>query len=269
VLVSCMARAIIRVNSAALPVTLVESELFGYERGAFTGAVTAKAGRLELANHGTLFLDEVGELPLEVQPKLLRAVQEREFERLGGTGVRRVDVRLIAATNRDLEEMVEHGTFRADLYYRLSVFPIRVPPLRERPEDIPPLVRHFVAVFSRDLGRRITSIPAKTMEALQRWQWPGNIRELQNVIERAVILSSGTTLEISPAAFQARIPKRVHDAAPASLPYDEGQRQMILAALRETGGVVGGPEGAAARLGLTRTTLQSKMRRLGIKRPSF
>ena len=199
------ARSFIRINSAALPAALVESELFGYERGAFTGAVASKAGRLELAHQGTLFLDEVGELPLDVQPKLLRAIQEREFERLGGTAVRRVDVRLIAATNRDLEAMVAEGVFRSDLYYRLSVFPIRVPPLRERPEDIPFLVRHFVDVFSRrDATATITTIPAKTFAALQRWHWPGNIRELQNVIERAVILSRGSTLEVPDSTFQEK-----------------------------------------------------------------
>jgi formate hydrogenlyase transcriptional activator len=263
------ARSFIRINSAALPAGLVESELFGYERGAFTGAVSAKAGRLELAHEGTLFLDEVGELALDVQPKLLRAIQEHEIERLGGTAVRRVDVRLITATNRDLERMVADGSFRSDLYYRLSVFPIRVPPLRERPEDIPFLVRHFVGVFSREMHRTITNIPAKTLAALQRWHWPGNIRELQNVIERAVILSRGSTLEVPDSTFQDKTaPKRAADAGAAAR-FADGEREIILRALRAAGGVVGGANGAAARLGLHRTTLQSKMRRLGIERPSF
>jgi formate hydrogenlyase transcriptional activator len=263
------ARSFIRINSAALPSALVESELFGYERGAFTGAVSSKAGRLELAHQGTLFLDEVGELPLDVQPKLLRAIQEREFERLGGTTVRRVDVRLIAATNRDLERMVADGEFRSDLYYRLSVFPIRVPPLRERPEDIPFLVRHFVGVFSRQMHRTITTIPAKTFAALQQWHWPGNIRELQNVIERAVILSRGSTLEVPDSTFQEKAqPDRASGGGTPVL-FTDGEREIILNALRAAGGIIGGPQGAAARLGLRRTTLQSKMRRLGIVRPSF
>ena len=259
----------IRVNSATLPTGLVESELFGYEKGAFTGAVSSKAGRLELAHHGTLFLDEVGELPLDVQPKLLRAVQDQEFERLGGTAVRRVDVRLIAATNRDLEEMVGRGAFRSDLFYRLSVFPIRIPPLRERPEDIPFLVRHFVDVFSRELGRDIRTIPARTLEALQRWPWPGNIRELQNVIERAVIVSPGATLEVPEATFDRKAATAAAARRPAPARYADGEREIILQALRETKGIIGGPGGAAARLGLQRTTLQSKMRKLGIVRPSF
>jgi formate hydrogenlyase transcriptional activator len=266
-------RSFIRVNSAALPANLVESELFGYEKGAFSGAVSAKAGRLELAHHGTLFLDEVGELPLEVQPKLLRAVQEHEIERLGGTSPRRVDFRLIAATNRDLEEMVRHGAFRRDLFYRLNVFPIRIPPLRERPEDIPFLVRHFVDVFSRELGRHITTIPARTMEALQRWPWPGNIRELQNVIERAVIVSTGPALEVPDALVQAKAGAAdpTGDRPEPSMPlrFSDGEREIIMQALRQARGVIGGPGGAAARLGLRRTTLQSKMRKLGIVRPTF
>jgi formate hydrogenlyase transcriptional activator len=262
-------RSFIRINSAALPSALVESELFGYERGAFTGAVTSKAGRLELAHQGTLFLDEIGELPLDVQPKLLRAIQEREFERLGGTAPRRIDVRLIAATNRDLEQMVADGSFRRDLYYRLSVFPIEVPPLRARREDIPFLVRHFVAVFSREMRRTITTIPAKTMAALQEWRWPGNIRELQNVIERAVILSTGSTLEVPESTFQEKMTTGRPNVDNAPVRYTEGEREIILNALRAAGGVIGGPQGAAARLGLRRTTLQSKMRKLGIVRPTF
>jgi formate hydrogenlyase transcriptional activator len=262
----------VRVNGAALPGSLIESELFGYEKGAFTGATTSKVGRFELAHRGTLFLDEVGEIPLDVQPKLLRALQEQEFERLGSTRTQKVDVRLIAATNRDLNGMVAGGTFRSDLYYRLSVFPIFVPPLRDRPEDIAPLVHHFVHKFSREIGRAITTIPASTMEALQKWPWPGNIRELENVIERAVILSPGSTLQVPASAFQGTVPRAAPaGAAPvhAEVPYHEGEREMILKALRDTKGVIAGPDGAAARLGLKRTTLHSKMRKLGIERPSF
>jgi formate hydrogenlyase transcriptional activator len=231
--------------------------------------LTAKAGRLELAHHGTLFLDEVGELPLDVQPKLLRAVQEHEIERLGGGEVRRVDLRLVAATNRNLEEMVSLGMFRSDLYYRLSVFPIRIPPLRERPEDIPFLVRHFVSVFARELGREITTIPSRTLEALQRWSWPGNIRELQNVIERAVIVTTGPTLEVPDAIVQEAAATVTEKKREAPLRFVDGERELILDALHRARGVIGGPSGAAAQLGLRRTTLQSKMRKLGIIRPSF
>jgi len=262
----------VRVNGAALPGGLIESELFGYEKGAFTGATSARVGRFELAHRGTLFLDEVGEIPLDVQPKLLRALQEQEFERLGSTRTQKVDVRLIAATNRDLNSMVAGGTFRSDLYYRLSVFPIFVPPLRERPEDIAPLVHHFVRKFSREIGRGISTIPATTMEALQKWPWPGNIRELENVIERAVILSPGGALQMPTSAFQGgvpRVPAGAMRVVPAETPYHDGEREMILKALRDTKGVIAGPEGAAARLGLKRTTLHSKMRKLGIERPSF
>ncbi len=273
----------VRVNAAAMPATLIESELFGYERGAFTGAVARKVGRLELAERGTLFLDEVGDIPLEVQPKLLRALQEREFERLGGERTRQADVRFIAATNRRLEEMTAAGTFRGDLYYRLSVFPIQVPPLRERTEDIPQLVQHFVRKFSTEIGRTITAIPTTVMDALQAWPWPGNVRELANVIERAVILSPGPSLHVPASAFHpiplpagatSFLPGTVtfkgatRDGADAAS-YRDGEREMILRALREAGGQVGGPEGAAARLGLARTTLHSKMRRLGIVRPPF
>ena len=269
----------VRVNGAALPSSLIESELFGYEKGAFTGAVMSKIGRFELAHRGTLFLDEVGEIPLEVQPKLLRALQEQEFERLGSTRTQKVDVRLIAATNRDLNQMVASGTFRSDLYYRLSVFPIFVPPLRERPEDITPLVHHFVRRFTREIGRNIDTIPAATMDALQKWPWPGNIRELENVIERAVILSPGSSLQVPASAFQGGPPMPRPTAAASTgtagataVPesaYSEGERDMILKALRDAKGIIAGPEGAAARLGLKRTTLHSKMRKLGIERPSF
>jgi formate hydrogenlyase transcriptional activator len=271
------AKTFVRVNGAALPASLIESELFGYEKGAFTGATMSKIGRFELAHRGTLFLDEVGEIPLDVQPKLLRALQEQEFERLGSTRTQKVDVRLIAATNRDLNQMVADGTFRSDLYYRLSVFPIFVPPLRERPEDIAPLVHHFVRKFSREIGREIETISAGTMDALQKWPWPGNIRELENVIERAVILSSGTALQVPASAFQGGPPMSrpaataavAAVASPGEIRYHEGERDMILKALRDTNGVIAGPDGAAARLGLKRTTLHSKMRKLGIERPSF
>jgi len=256
----------IRLSGAALPAGLIESELFGYEKGAFTGAVQARAGRLELAHRGTLFLDEVGDIPAEVQPKLLRVLQEREFERLGGAQTRRVDVRLVAATNRNLEEMVDAGSFRNDLYYRLSVFPIRVPPLRERRGDIPILVQHFVQKASRTMGRHVTTIPKATMDALEGWHWPGNIRELQNVIERAVILSSGSVLHVPHAALPISRQRAAAAAAPNEPRYHSGERAMILKALEESNGVIGGPHGAAARLGLKRTTLQSKMQRLGIKR---
>jgi formate hydrogenlyase transcriptional activator len=271
------AQTFIRVNGAALPANLIESELFGYEKGAFTGAVSSKVGRFELAHRGSLFLDEVGEIPLEVQPKLLRALQEQEFERLGSTRTQKVDVRLIAATNRDLNQMVAGGTFRSDLYYRLSVFPIFVPPLRERTEDIAPLVHHFVRKFSREIGRNIDTISAGTMDALQKWPWPGNIRELENVIERAVILSSGSALQVPASAFHGGPPAArpaaatgvAAGAAAGAASFHEGEREMILKALRDAKGIIAGPDGAAARLGLKRTTLHSKMRKLGIGRPSF
>ena len=258
----------VRLNGAALPAGLLESELFGYEKGAFTGAAATKIGRLELAHRGTLFLDEVGDMPLDIQPKLLRALQEREFERLGGTRVQRVDVRFVAATNRDLAAMVSEGTFREDLFYRLNVFPIVIPPLRERPEDIPALVRHFAAQFSRRMGRTITTIPAATMQTLQRWEWPGNVRELENVIERAVILSRGSVLQVPLPAIKSTRKER-STAAPSAPTFRDGERDIILEALRASNGVVAGAGGAAARLGLKRTTLQSKMRKLGIGRPGF
>jgi formate hydrogenlyase transcriptional activator len=261
-------RTFIRLNGAALPAGLIESELFGYEKGAFTGAGASKVGRLELAHRGTLFLDEVGDLPLEVQPKLLRALQEQEFERLGSTRTQRVDVRLIAATHRDLGDMVASGSFRSDLFYRLNVFPIHVPALRDRSEDIPPLVQYFVAKFARELGRHIATIPAITMQALQRWDWPGNIRELENVIERAVIVSSGPVLQVPSGALQPA-GRAVQAPAEPIGRFLDGEREIILRALREAKGVIAGETGAAARLGLKRTTLQSKMRKLGITRPSF
>ena len=265
-------RTFVRTSVAALPATLLESELFGHEKGAFTGAAVSRAGRLELANRGTLFLDEVGDIPMEMQPKLLRVLQEREFERLGSSRTQRVDVRIVAATNRDLERMSEEGTFRSDLYYRLNVFPITIPPLRERAGDIPALARHFAAGCARRLGRPVPAIGGTEMDALVRWNWPGNIRELQNVIERAVIVSQGGSLVLPFQDLQPKpsktAPRTASNAAPASTLKD-AERETILRALRESGGVIAGPEGAAARLGLRRTTLQSKMRRLGIQRPSF
>jgi formate hydrogenlyase transcriptional activator len=262
-------RTFVRLSMAALPVTLIESELFGYEKGAFTGATTGRIGRLELANRGTLFLDEVGDIPLDVQSKLLRALQEREFERLGSTRTQRVDVRLIAATNRDLEQMIVDGLFRQDLYYRLNVFPVQVPALRDRPEDIPALVHHFVDRFSRPLKRRITTVPAAMMSALKRSFWPGNIRELANVVERAVILSSGPELNVPLSDLQPASPRSAARSSAATGQLRNAERELILRALRESRGVIGGPTGAAMSLGLKRTTLQSKMRKLGITRPSF
>jgi len=252
-------RTFVKLNCAAIPTGLLESELFGHERGAFTGAIAQRIGRFELADGGTLFLDEVGDIPLELQPKLLRVLQEQEFERLGSTRTKRVDVRLVAATNRNLAEMVTAGTFRNDLYYRLNVFPVTLPPLRDRPEDIPPLVRYFVQKFARRMNRRIETIPADAMEALSRYAWPGNVRELENAIERAVILTSGPVLRVPVTEFRARA-----ISAPREGTLEATERDAIVRALGETNWVLGGPHGAAARLGLKRTTLQSRMRKLGI-----
>ena len=218
---------------------------------------------------GTLFLDEVGDIPPEVQPKLLRALQQREFERLGSTRTQRVDVRVIAATNRDLEQLIVEGSFRQDLYYRLNVFPVQVPPLRERPEDIPALVHHFLSKFARRLKRRITTIPTATMDALRNAVWPGNIRELENVIERAVILSSGAELKVPLADLQPASPRSAARSSAEIGQFRDAERELILVALRKSLGVIGGPRGAAQDLGLRRTTLQSKMRKLGITRPTF
>ncbi len=250
---------IITLNCAAIPTGLLESELFGHEKGAFTGAITQKIGRLELADKGTLFLDEVGDIPMELQPKLLRALQEHEFERLGGTRTIKVDLRLIAATNRDLKKFVEENHFRSDLFYRLNVFPIRIPSLRERREDIPLLIRYFVRKFSAQMGRVIETIPAETMEVLVNWHWPGNVRELENFIERSVILSTGTALA---APLNELRSETRNEQDNSSLVQTE--REHIIRILRETRGLLSGPGGAAHRLGLKRTTLQSKMQRLGI-----
>jgi formate hydrogenlyase transcriptional activator len=265
--------AFVKLNCAAIPTGLLESELFGHERGAFTGAIAQRVGRFELANRGTVFLDEIGEIPLEVQPKLLRVLQEREFERLGSTRMLRTDARLIAATNRDLEAMVQDQKFRSDLYYRVNVFPVRVPPLRERREDIPLLVRHFVQQFSRRMSRSIETIPSETMNALVRYEWPGNIRELQNVIERAVILSTGPVLKVSLDHLKTRVPSPwVSDGGIASTDagkmrgvLEDTERKQILAALKQANWVVAGPRGAASLLGLKRSTLQAHMQRLGIR----
>ena len=259
-------RTFVKLNCAAIPAGLIESELFGHEKGAFTGAITQKVGRFELAHQGTLFLDEVGDIPPELQPKLLRVLQEQEFERLGSTRTVRVNVRLVAATNRDLAQMVSNRQFRDDLYYRLNVFPVVLPPLRERREDIPWLVRHFVQKVARRMGRGIETIPAEAMDVLVQYSWPGNIRELENIIERAVILSPGPALhtnlgDLKSAAAQAKVPLG------AVVTLADADRDHIVGVLRETGWVLSGPKGAAARLEMKRSTLQSKMKKLGISRP--
>jgi len=255
-------RVMVKLNCAAIPTGLLESELFGHEKGAFTGAIAQKIGRVETADKGTLFLDEVGDIPLELQPKLLRVLQEQEFERLGSTRTIQVDTRLIVATNRNLEAMVNQRTFREDLYYRLNIFPIHVPPLRERPSDIPLLVKFFVNKYSKRMGKRIETIPPETIRALTEWHWPGNIRELENVIERALILSPGTTLHVALGELRSR----------SSLPpisqenvktFAASEREIILRALREANGVIAA---AAMKLGMKRTTLNSKMRKLQISR---
>ncbi|MEJ2007263.1 MAG: sigma 54-interacting transcriptional regulator [Acidobacteriota bacterium] len=257
-------RTFVKLNCAAIPTGLLESELFGHEKGAFTGAISQKIGRLELADKGTLFLDEVGDIPLELQPKLLRALQEKEFERLGSTRTIPVDVRLIAATNRDLAKMVADRQFRSDLYYRLRVFPVTVPPLRERVEDIPILVRYFAQKHAERMHRRIEIIPPETMEALAKWRWPGNVRELENIIERAVILSPGPVLRVPLAELELNPTEG--DNGDGATTLEDAERDHIVRMLRETRGIIGGPNGAAARLGLKRTTLNSKMRKLGITR---
>jgi formate hydrogenlyase transcriptional activator len=254
---------LVKLNCAAIPLDLLESELFGHERGAFTGAIAQKMGRFELADKGTLFLDEVGDIPLALQPKLLRVLQEQEFERLGSGRTHRVDVRLVAATHRDLEQMVRRDQFRSDLYYRLNVFPITLPPLRERPEDIGLLVEHYVEIFSHRMGRRIEKIPDEFISAFKSYSWPGNIRELQNMIERAVVLSNEGVLPnlLRPPRAASII------GFPARTSLNDSERTLILTALETSGWVVGGPYGAASRLGLKRTTLIARMKKHGILRP--
>jgi formate hydrogenlyase transcriptional activator len=285
-------RTFVKLNCAAIPTGLFESELFGHEKGAFTGAISQKMGRLELADQGTLFLDEVGDVPLEIQPKLLRVLQEREFERLGSTRTKKVNVRMIAATNRDLEGMISAREFRSDLYYRLNVFPIRIPPLHEREEDIPLLVRYFAQKFARQMEKRIETIPTATMQVLTKWDWPGNVRELANFIERAVILTRGTSLDVPLAELhrvcsdeftQSADPQRWKEITQivketinalnvrhsAVDEHARRQRHAIVRTLTETKGRVGGDDGAAARLGLNRTTLLSRMKKFGLHPKQF
>jgi formate hydrogenlyase transcriptional activator len=276
-------RTLVKLNCAAIPTGLLESELFGHEKGAFTGAISQKIGRLELADQGTLFLDEVGDIPLEIQPKLLRALQEREFERLGSTHTRKVNVRLVAATNRDLETMIANKEFRSDLYYRLNVFPIRIPPLRDRKDDIPLLVSHFVQKFAKEMQKPIEAIPTAVMKGLRTWDWPGNIRELENFIERAVLLTRGKSLEAPLAELRKtnsewfvhtdlhevkRVPgertNSRNDKSSVADEYERKQRDQIIRALTACKGRVGGADGAAARLGMNRTTLLSRMKKIGI-----
>jgi formate hydrogenlyase transcriptional activator len=271
-------KAFVKLNCAAIPTGLLESELFGHEKGAFTGTIAQRIGRFEVANGGTIFLDEVGEIPLELQTKLLRVLQEREFDRLGSSRTLRTDARLIAATNRDLEAMVSEQKFRSDLFFRLNVFPINIPPLWEHPDDIPVLVRHFAQQFSRRMNKMIETIPSATMEALCRYHWPGNIRELQNVLERAIILSKGPVLCVDVADLK---PYKVHhpgdEAATPKSPTDrpirnileEAERQHVLKALQRCNWVVAGPNGAAAHLGMKRSTLQLRIHKLGITRPTM
>ncbi len=259
-------RPFVRLNCAAIPLDLLESELFGHERGAFTGAIAQKIGRFELADKGTLFLDEIGDIPPALQPKLLRVLQEQEFERLGSTRTHKVDVRLVAATNRDLMEMVNRGEFRSDLYYRLNVFPVRLPPLRERREDIPALVAHFVEILGRRMGREIEHIPPETMSALSSYKWPGNIRELQNLIERAVILSNDGVLPNPLPTAKTEQPAAIF---PGATTLRDSERTLIQQTLEGVSWVIGGPKGAATKLGLKRTTLIHKMQKLGIARPGL
>jgi len=264
-------RPYVKLNCAAIPFDLLESELFGHERGAFTGAIAQKVGRFELADKGTLFLDEVGDIPLALQPKLLRVLQEQEFERLGGGRTHSVDVRLVAATHRNLEQMVKRNEFRSDLYYSLNVFPIVLPPLRARREDIALLVSHFVEVFSRSMAKQISNIPQETLDAFTSYSWPGNVRELQNLVERAVIRSDNGVLAnplLSPYPNVEGADAVKMNLVGPEVTFEESQRALILRALHASGWIVGGPRGAAARLRLKRTTLISKMRKLGISRPA-
>jgi formate hydrogenlyase transcriptional activator len=254
----------VKVNCAALPATLLESELFGHERGAFTGAVQQKKGRFELASRGTIFLDEIGELPLEQQVKLLRVLQEHEFERLGGTQTIRVDARVVAATNRDLAADIERGTFRSDLFFRLNIFPIRVPSLRDRREDIPILTRHFIREFAGRMGRQVDRIDARALDRLVAYHWPGNVRELANILERAIILCQGQVLR----AEHLGLPETSRPMDDEFGTLEDAERRHILRAFEKTGGVLAGPKGAATLLGVNRSTLWSRMKKLGIKAPS-
>ena len=263
-------RAFIKLNCAAIPLDLLESEVFGHEKGAFTGAIAQKIGRFEMADKGTLFLDEVGDIPPALQPKLLRVLQEQEFERLGSGRTHKVDVRLVAATNRNLVKMVARGQFRSDLYYRLNVFPLLLPALRERREDIPALVKHFVNLFSRRMGKQVDGIPPETMAAFQWYSWPGNIRELQNLVERAVILSRDGVLPnpLHNNQTELMIPSLQRTRTfHSSMALEDSDRALIVDTLEQAGWIVGGPRGAAGKLGLKRTTLLAKMKRLGISRP--
>jgi transcriptional regulator with GAF, ATPase, and Fis domain len=262
-------RPFVKLNCAAIPFDLLESELFGHEKGAFTGAMAQKSGRFEMAHTGTLFLDEIGDIPLALQPKLLRVLQEREFERLGSGRTHRVDVRLVAATHRDLTKMVKRNEFRSDLYYRLNVFPVVLPPLRERQGDIPQLVSYFVETYARRMGKQISSIPKETLDAFTSYSWPGNVRELQNLVERAVIrCDDGVLPNPLPAVLSNPLPaSNKNRATPVQGKFVDSQRALILEALRTAGWVIGGPNGAAAHLGLKRTTLVAKMKKLGISRP--
>lgn len=268
-------KPLVKINCAAIPASLLESELFGHDKGAFTGAINTHRGRFEIADGGTLFLDEIGDLPLELQPKLLRVLQEREIERLGGSRTIPVNIRVIAATNRDLWQMVEDRQFRSDLFYRLNVFPLELPPLRDRPEDIPLLAKHFTQKMARHMNRSIDAIPTEALRQLMSWDWPGNVRELENVIERAVLLTRGNSLNLHLNVRQSRLlPTLNEDSAlrssmaqllhPTTPENDEEERQRIVQVLRETNGIVAGPRGAATRLGMKRTTLLSRMQRLGI-----
>ncbi|CSQ72210.1 DNA-binding transcriptional activator HyfR [Shigella sonnei] len=268
-------KPLVKINCAAIPASLLESELFGHDKGAFTGAINTHRGRFEIADGGTLFLDEIGDLPLELQPKLLRVLQEREIERLGGSRTIPVNVRVIAATNRDLWQMVEDRQFRSDLFYRLNVFPLELPPLRDRPEDIPLLAKHFTQKMARHMNRSIDAIPTEALRQLMSWDWPGNVRELENVIERAVLLTRGNSLNLhlnvrqshllptlnEDSALRSSMAQLLHPTTPEN---DEEERQRIVQVLRETNGIVAGPRGAATRLGMKRTTLLSRMQRLGL-----
>jgi formate hydrogenlyase transcriptional activator len=260
-------RALVKINCAAIPTGLLESELFGHEKGAFTGAILQRVGRFELANGGTLFLDEVGDIPLELQPKLLRVLQEHEFERLGSTKTLRVNVRIVAATNSNLPQMVAEKQFRSDLFYRLNVFPIVIPPLRERREDISLLVRYFVQKYARRMKKKVETIPASAMKALSKYNWPGNVRELENFIERAVILSRGAQLEIPLTELRPVTNLAPVISANGAATLEQAEREHIVRALGEANWIIGGAAGAATRLGMKRTTLQSRMKQLGIARP--